>query len=208
MHAKPDLRVVLKWTIAGSGSVIADVILFRAFRVPPLMKFNLSTLLLLIFVIALSLGWVIDHDAMRQRQYYLSWGTKIANSTGTLLGVERYGQSLPNSKAWQADVINSVAAVHAHSEEIDEAHDRLGSSIAEPAYVLVKQAMEQLGCNSADAFFLLMRDNPDAYGKEWYLKESTDEHKNLRKFITSALSKPYPFRGGLSSDAGAPKQGP
>ena len=26
MHAKPDLRVVLKWTIAGSGSVIAAVI--------------------------------------------------------------------------------------------------------------------------------------------------------------------------------------
>ena len=26
MHAKPDLRVVLKWKIAGSGSVIADVI--------------------------------------------------------------------------------------------------------------------------------------------------------------------------------------
>ena len=26
MHAKPDLRVVLKWKIASSGSVIADVI--------------------------------------------------------------------------------------------------------------------------------------------------------------------------------------
>ena len=26
MHAKPDLRVFLKWMIAGSGSVIADVI--------------------------------------------------------------------------------------------------------------------------------------------------------------------------------------
>ena len=25
MHAKPDLRVILKWMIAGSGSVIADV---------------------------------------------------------------------------------------------------------------------------------------------------------------------------------------
>ena len=25
MHAKPDLRVFLKWMIAGSGSVIADV---------------------------------------------------------------------------------------------------------------------------------------------------------------------------------------
>ena len=25
MHAKPDLRVVLEWTITGSGSVIADV---------------------------------------------------------------------------------------------------------------------------------------------------------------------------------------
>ena len=29
MHAKPDLRVVLKWLIAGSGSVITDVILLR-----------------------------------------------------------------------------------------------------------------------------------------------------------------------------------
>ena len=26
MHAKPDLRVFLKWMIAGSGSVITDVI--------------------------------------------------------------------------------------------------------------------------------------------------------------------------------------
>jgi hypothetical protein len=26
MHAKPDLRVFLKWKIAGSGSVITDVI--------------------------------------------------------------------------------------------------------------------------------------------------------------------------------------
>ena len=26
MHAKPDLRVVLEWKIARSGSVIADVI--------------------------------------------------------------------------------------------------------------------------------------------------------------------------------------
>ena len=26
MHAKPDLRVLLKWMIAGSGSVITDVI--------------------------------------------------------------------------------------------------------------------------------------------------------------------------------------
>ena len=26
MHAKPDLRVVLKWVINRSGSVIADVI--------------------------------------------------------------------------------------------------------------------------------------------------------------------------------------
>ena len=30
MHAKPDLRVVLKWKIARSGSVIADVILLSS----------------------------------------------------------------------------------------------------------------------------------------------------------------------------------
>ena len=33
MYAKPDLRVVLKWVIAGSGSVIANVIL-RNYLVP------------------------------------------------------------------------------------------------------------------------------------------------------------------------------
>ena len=30
MHAKPDLRVFLKWMIAGSGSVITDVITLAA----------------------------------------------------------------------------------------------------------------------------------------------------------------------------------
>ena len=29
MHAKPDLRVVLEWKIAGSGSVITDVMWFN-----------------------------------------------------------------------------------------------------------------------------------------------------------------------------------
>ena len=32
MHAKPDLRVVLEWVIAGSGSVITDVIPLRRNR--------------------------------------------------------------------------------------------------------------------------------------------------------------------------------
>ena len=35
MHAKPDLRVVLKWTIAGSGSVITDVIPLMKIRPTP-----------------------------------------------------------------------------------------------------------------------------------------------------------------------------
>ena len=29
MHTKPDLRVFLKWMIAGSGSVITDVIMLN-----------------------------------------------------------------------------------------------------------------------------------------------------------------------------------
>ena len=32
MHAKPDLRVVLEWKIAASGSVIVDVIRSEVFR--------------------------------------------------------------------------------------------------------------------------------------------------------------------------------
>ena len=32
MHAKPDLRVVLEWTVAGSGSVIADVMWLKDYN--------------------------------------------------------------------------------------------------------------------------------------------------------------------------------
>ena len=32
MHAEPDLRVFLKWMIAGSGSVITDVIPLKLMR--------------------------------------------------------------------------------------------------------------------------------------------------------------------------------
>ena len=47
MHAKPDLRVVLEWKIAGSGSVITDVILLEQ------MNFSLRELLLLILLVSL-----------------------------------------------------------------------------------------------------------------------------------------------------------
>ena len=35
MHAKPDLRVFLEWMIAGSGSVITDVITLEQMTVIP-----------------------------------------------------------------------------------------------------------------------------------------------------------------------------
>ena len=47
MHAKPDLRVVSEWTIAGSGSVIADVIRLTC------MRFTTRQLLILFVGIAL-----------------------------------------------------------------------------------------------------------------------------------------------------------
>ena len=51
MHAKPDLRVLLKWMIAGSGSVITDVI--------PLMKlkqFSLRFAFLLTAFVAIAIA--------------------------------------------------------------------------------------------------------------------------------------------------------
>ena len=50
MHTKPDLRVFLKWMIAGSGSVITDVIPL-GFLVR--MQFNLRTLFLITSAAAL-----------------------------------------------------------------------------------------------------------------------------------------------------------
>ena len=40
MHAKPDLRVFLKWMIYCSGSVITDVILLKEFPYETLVAFS------------------------------------------------------------------------------------------------------------------------------------------------------------------------
>ena len=64
MHAKPDLRVFLKWLIAGSGSVITDVIRLRKTSEPHNMKltanrsrFRLRSLFLAITVLAIGLAY-------------------------------------------------------------------------------------------------------------------------------------------------------
>ena len=53
MHAKPDLRVVLKWMITGSGSVITDVIWLSSMKS--------TALYLLIFAGSMGLGLFLLH---------------------------------------------------------------------------------------------------------------------------------------------------
>ena len=50
MHAKPDLRVYLKWMIADSGSVITDVILLNQMKIPK--QFGIGVLLVVVSVTA------------------------------------------------------------------------------------------------------------------------------------------------------------
>ena len=53
MHAKPDLRVFLKWMIACSGSVITDVIRLQANG--PQLKYSIRSLFVLTVLIAAGL---------------------------------------------------------------------------------------------------------------------------------------------------------
>ena len=57
MHAKPDLRVVLKWMIYRSGSVIAAVIRLREL-VPMRVRYSIRTLIIavIVFSVILALG--------------------------------------------------------------------------------------------------------------------------------------------------------
>ena len=58
MHAKPDLRVVLKWMIAGSGSVIADVIPLTSLRL------RMNTLRWLVIAILLFISLMFAGSAI------------------------------------------------------------------------------------------------------------------------------------------------
>ena len=159
------------------------------------MKFNISTLLLLVTIVALSLGWGIDRYSFWQRQHYLSTGISYAASLNQLFATEAYYQSLPNIQVRQTELVHSIICIHSCVDEIDYAYDWSNGGMGEPSYVLVCQAMDLLGCKSADSFFSLMRKTPGAHGKEWYLDESNSEHQSLRKLIEDALSKPYPKHG-------------
>ena len=59
MHAKPDLRVFLKWMIAGSGSVITDVILLKSIMAKPSFRFSIRTLLLLLTLSCVVIGLIL-----------------------------------------------------------------------------------------------------------------------------------------------------
>ena len=58
MHAKPDLRVFLKWMISGSGSVITDVIQLSTGNMKRI-RFSLKTAATLVFVLALAFAFPV-----------------------------------------------------------------------------------------------------------------------------------------------------
>ena len=72
MHSKPDLRVILKWLIAGSGSVIADVIWLKQ------METTLSKLGLVL--LACFCGCTAEGDSASRTNN----GSNVADRTNTI----------------------------------------------------------------------------------------------------------------------------
>ena len=64
MRAKPDLRVVLKWTVAGSGSVIEDVIPLK-----PIMKISSVRNIAIFLGIVFAIGWMLLPDLSTPKEH-------------------------------------------------------------------------------------------------------------------------------------------
>ena len=77
MHAKPDLRVFLKWMIAGSGSVITDVIHLRVIDILT-HRFSIRTLLAITFASSAWFAFAISHT--QPATLLLGWTTIVALS--------------------------------------------------------------------------------------------------------------------------------
>ena len=90
MHTKPDLRVLLKWMIAHSGSVITDVIpLDYTLPMPeesktPLPRFGLRALLVftIIFGALVGLDAILDSTPVSSG-LTLCMAVRLAGQTGT-----------------------------------------------------------------------------------------------------------------------------
>ena len=92
MHAKPDLRVFLKWMITRSGSVITDVIPLRASLK---IRFTIRTILLAILLVSIGTAWWLDstqksseiqkqQEILDQRNWH-SWQRYMALADSTSL---------------------------------------------------------------------------------------------------------------------------
>ncbi len=71
MHAKPDLRVVLKWTIAGSGSVIANVTPFKQ-SMRHRFRYSLSTMIIVSVATSVLVAIVVQRQKTTHKFYQVS----------------------------------------------------------------------------------------------------------------------------------------
>ena len=113
MHAKPDLRVFLKWMIAGSGSVITDVIRLN----PKLSDTNMDTFQFLIPTENLDAALLLLSKELNHSEFTAKTGLTFADSVITYGGTEYAFPTLisDNSKQkavnWGGDEAGSRASI-------------------------------------------------------------------------------------------------
>ena len=129
MHAKPDLRVFLKWMIAGSGSVIADVI--RLLR----MKIGLNSFLIgcsicgiifagifycVSFVIDLTTDEYIDISGKQARAMIFAWPQNVNASEIDRVSIKTEYQRDCYSLCYRFDTSKTVATKWQHAVHLEK----------------------------------------------------------------------------------------
>lgn len=155
------------------------------------MRFRISTLLMLITIFCLGIGWFVDRSTCNRRVASLLDGAAAHDSavtSGQLLYLLKNDPTVVPDWA-ERRVVRSILVLHRYSDDVDSflKYLNLTNTARNTALDTAYGALETLGCDSADAYFEKFRLNYDSDLYDEYKDTATAEHIEFRSFIENAI---------------------
>jgi hypothetical protein len=156
------------------------------------MNFRISTLLLLVAVLCIGLGWIVDHVSLKRRSEILLNGAAVHDDAVRYVLLARRLKDSPDNLAGhvRAKLIRDVLDLHKNSTSINSFLESLGSS--NTASFVANDILDTLDCNTADEYFETFRTqyNWDIYDE--FKDSATIEHRRFRAFISMSIANERP----------------
>ena len=173
------------------------------------MKIRLSTMLLVVGLFAVSLGWhtersrwqndrqLMEFDHQDREKRIFSSSAKLAETKSVLALLYRLEDATDHKKFIRSERVIQLMDVVRHQKDIDFAGDFAGREYPSiGARSISLNLLNDLSCNDTERFFQIAK-SVENFNNEHYYRALYDinsiEHKSLSKFVTKLVGNSAEF---------------